>query len=139
MQKYMIQHRGMELAFEGRLLAQNDSKKYPDQAKWSIFQIFHTIDEKFVVNIITATATGEDTNRSFFCSDMAEVKETLRHPIYGGISFKAQNCYSYALRVAERHGIIDDAREWELTPEDTEVREARESMDNFDDFDFSEI
>jgi len=129
LQKYTIQHRGLELAFEGRLLAQNDSKKYPDQQK----------DEKFVVNIITATATGEDTNRSFFCADMAEVKETLRHPIYGGISFKAQNCYSYALRVAERHGIVEDAREWELTPEDTEVGEARESMDNFDDFDFSEI
>lgn len=106
MQSFKVFNHGVEVEFKGRLLSQTDSRKTPDQESWSEFQIYVTEENRFVVNVLKCHEDGLDIGRSFFCDDLYTVQSVLRHPIYGSISYKAQNCYNYARDKAVKHGLI---------------------------------
>ena len=108
MQQYKIQNRGVDVTFAGRLLAKTDTRKSAEQEKWTEFQIYVSEENKFVVNVVTCCADGLDTSRSFFCGDMGEVLQALTHPIYKGVSYRAQTCYNIARRTAIQHGLIGE-------------------------------
>jgi hypothetical protein len=140
-QSFKVFNHGVEVEFKGRLLAQTDTRKTPEQQSWSEFQIYATEEGKFVVNVLKCHDDGLDTGRSFFCNDLYAVQEVLKHPIFGGISYKAQSCYHFARERAVKHGLIGadefmlvvDAESKPIIP----VRELPD-FDDDDSFDFTE-
>ena len=140
MQSFKVFNHGVECEFKGRLLAQTDTRKTPDQHSWSEFQIYSTEEGKFVVNVLKCSEDGFDTGRSFFCDNLWMVQTVLKHPIFGGISYKAQSCYNYARDKASKHGLIG-ADEFMLVVDSTgsPIIPARDLPPMYDDsFDFSE-
>lgn len=120
MQQYKIQNRGVDVTFAGRLLAKTDTRKTAEQEKWTEFQIYVSEENRYVVNVLTCCADGLDTGRSFFCADMSEVQKALTHPVYRGISYRAQTCYNIARRTAIQHGLIGE-NDFELVLDDDSV------------------
>ena len=140
MQSFKVFNHGVEVEFKGRLLAQTDTRKTPDQSSWSEFQIYATEEGKFVVNVLKCAEYGLDTGRSFFCDNLWTVQSVLKHPVFGGISYKAQSCYNYARDKAVKHGLIG-ADEYRLTVDEigAPIIPPRELPDFDDDeFDFTE-
>lgn len=140
MQSFKVFNHGVEVEFKGRLLAQTDTRKTPEQEVWSEFQIYATEEGKFVVNVLKCHEGGFDIGRSFFCNDLYGVQKVLKHPIFGGISYKAQSCYRFARERAIKHGLIG-ADEFMLIMDAESnpiitVRELPEFGD--DEFDFSD-
>ena len=141
MQSFKVFNHGVEVEFKGRLLAQSDTRKTPDQTSWSEFQIYATEEGKFVVNVVKCNEDGFDTSRSFFCDNLYTVQSVLRHPIYGGLSYKAQSCYNYARDKAAKHGLIG-ADEFMLVVDESgkPIIPPRDlpTFDDDDEFDFTE-
>lgn len=106
MQSFKVFNHGVEVEFKGRLLAQTDTRKTPEQSSWSEFQIYSTEEGRFVVNVLRCSEDGLDTGRSFFCDNLWTVQSVLKHPVFGSISYKAQSCYNYARDKAVKHGLI---------------------------------
>lgn len=139
MQSFKVFNHGVEVEFKGRLLAQTDTRKTPEQEVWSEFQIYATEEGKFVVNVLKCYDDGLDTSRSFFCDNLYAVQKVLKHPIFGGISYKAQSCYRFAREKAIKHGLIG-ADEFMLVmdAESNPIIRELPDFDDDDEFDFTE-
>lgn len=145
MQSFKVFNHGVEVEFKGRLLAQTDTRKAPEQESWSEFQIYATEENKFVVNVLKCHQDGIDNGRSFFCDNLWIVQSVLRHPIYGKINYRAQKCYDMARLRAEKHGLIGvgeyaleiDAEGYPILPESTK-KPLPDFCADYDDYDFTE-
>jgi hypothetical protein len=139
-QSFKVHNHGVEVEFKGRLLAQTDTRKTPEQEAWSEFQIYATEEGKFVVNVLKCSEDGFDTSRSFFCDNLYAVQEVLKHPIFGGISYKAQSCYRFARERAVKHGLIKDGEYMLVVDQDGVPNIPTKGLPGYDDdsFDFAE-
>lgn len=109
MQKYTVQNRGIDMVFNGDLLAHKSSKSpvNADAGRWTEFFIYYTDKENFVVDVVSVWADGSRKNRSFVCQNFWEVAECLKHKEYGTLSFTAQKAYNQALILAEQSGLVE--------------------------------
>lgn len=109
MQKFIVQNRGIDMVFNGDLLALKSSKSSTnaDAGRWTEFFIYYTDKESFVLDVVSFWADGSRKNRSFVCQNLWEVAECLKHKEYGTLSFAAQRAYNHALIVAENSGIVE--------------------------------
>lgn len=140
MQSFKVFNHGVEVEFKGRLLAQTDTRKTPEQEAWSEFQIYATEEGKFVVNVLKCHDDGLDMGRSFFCNDLYAVQEVLKHPIFGGISYRAQSCYIFARERAVKHGLIREGEYMLVVDQDGVPNIPAKGLPGYDDdsFDFTE-
>ena len=147
MQKYTVLNHGNDSSFVGKILAQTDTKKEPNQAAWTEFEIYLRDDNTYVVNVLRKYISGESNGRSFFCNDLYAVQNCLGHPIYHSVAFRAQMCYNFARKALIADKVIQaheypltldqDDRPAMITPE--QKRDLTEIYDEDDDeFDFTE-
>jgi hypothetical protein len=137
-QSFKVFNHGVEVEFKGRLLAQTDTRKTPEQEVWSEFQIYATEEGKFVVNVLKCHEGGFDIGRSFFCDNLYAVQSVLKHPVFGSISYKAQSCYNYARDKAAKHGLIGADEYFLMLDEIGSPIIPQSDFPYFDEFDFTE-
>ena len=136
MQKYTVKNRGIDMVFNGDLLAHKSSKPIanPDANRWTEFFVYYTDKENFVVDIVSVWADGSRKNRSFICKNFDFIAECLAHKEYGTLSFTAQKAYNQALDVAADAGIV----EYEFWVRDFTNHTQKHDERGVRDFDFSE-
>lgn len=141
MKAYTVMNHGLELKFNGDLLAHSTSRRDDESRKWTEFFIYFTDKESFVVDVVSTYKDGRKFNRSFVCKNLFEVQKSLCHPHYGTMSFTAQKAYERARNAALDNGIIDEGYEIEKYPlgiDAVRIPPSQEYNHPADDFDFTD-